>query len=124
MSTTGVDRTISSICLDTGTRAASDNMVFIKLFQLRHTFPPIGAGGLQNCVTNILGFERIAEGRAGGFAFGDALKEVGDLVDERVLITNLQSGHPPFVHVRVVTVSDVQRAPAANAAFIAMIVVL
>src|SRR5258707_15067307 len=45
-------------------------------------------------------------------------------MDERVLIADLQSGHPPFVHVRLVAVGDVDGTPPAQAALVAMLEIL
>ena len=42
-------------------------------------------------------------------------------MDERVLVSDLQSGHPPVLHVRVIAVADVHAPPAAQLAFVAMV---
>ena len=45
-----------------------------------------------------------------------ASQEIGELMDERVLVADLQARHPPVLHVRMVAVGDVDAAPAAHAA--------
>src|SRR5712692_9225645 len=45
-------------------------------------------------------------------------------MDERVLVTDLEAGHPPMLHVRMVAITDVNGTPAAHAAFVAMVEVL
>jgi len=57
-------------------------------------------------------------------AIGSRREEIGGLVDEGVLVADLQSGHPPVLHVRVVAIGDVYASPAAQAAFVAVIEVL
>src|SRR4051812_38915504 len=41
-----------------------------------------------------------------------------------VLVTDLQTRHPPFVHVRMISVSDMDRAPPTYPAFILVLEVL
>src|SRR4051812_38835019 len=41
-----------------------------------------------------------------------------------MLVTNLQAGHPPFVHVRMVAIGDVKRAPPSDAPFVAVLEIL
>ena len=50
--------------------------------------------------------------------------EIGELMDERVLVADLQARHPPVLHVGMIAVGDVHAAPAAHAAFVAVIEVL
>ena len=42
-------------------------------------------------------------------------------MNKRVFVPDLQTGHPPLLHVRVVPVGNVNAFPAAQPAFIAMI---
>src|SRR5690606_12917524 len=78
-------------------------------------------GARQDGVANPLRFQGVAERRADRFALGDPFQEVGDLVDEAVLVADRQPRHPPLVHVGMVAVGDVDRAPAAERAFVAMV---
>ena len=55
------------------------------------------------------------------FLLADRLKKIGDLMNERVLVADLQPGHPPILHVRMIAVGDVNALPSAQSAFIAMI---
>src|SRR5258708_28005539 len=86
-----------------------------------HFFPFLRPGRLEHCVADVLRLQGISEGGAGWLSAGDALEKVGDLVDETVFVTDLQTGNPPFVHIRMVAVGDVDGAPAADAAFIAVL---
>src|ERR1043166_2566843 len=80
--------------------------------------------GLEDGIADILCFERIPEVGAGAFTFGEGGEEVGDLMNESVFITDLQTRYPPVLHVRMFAIGDVDRAPAAQPAFIAIIEVL
>ena len=51
-------------------------------------------------------------------------QEVCDLVDERVLVADLQARNPPVLHIGMVAVGDMQRAPAAQPALVAMVEIL
>src|SRR5437016_6446549 len=42
-------------------------------------------------------------------------------MDERVLVTNLQARHPPVLHIRMIAVGDVNRAPAPQPPLVAVI---
>ena len=86
--------------------------------------PLTGGGGGQHRIGNAVGFERVAESRCGRLSGCDTLEEVGHLVNERVLETNLHAGDPPLVHVGLVAVTEVNRTPAAKHAFVAVIEIL
>src|SRR6516162_7233011 len=58
------------------------------------------------------------------FAFGHPFEEIRHLVDETVFVADLQARHPPFAHVGMVTVGHMNRAPAADDAWIAMVEIL
>src|SRR6266436_5926175 len=45
-------------------------------------------------------------------------------MNKRMFITDLQSWHPPFIHVGMIAIRDVQRSPTAHASFVAMIKIL
>src|SRR5438094_6877088 len=68
-----------------------------------------------------VGREPVAEGRRRALAARRRLQEVGELVDERVLVADLQTRHPPVLHVRMIAVRDVDAAPAAQRSFVAVI---
>ena len=76
-------------------------------FLTGHFFPLAGAGGFEDGVADVLGFEGVAEGWGGGFAGLEAFDEVGDLMDEGVFVADLQAGHPPVFHVGMLAVGDV-----------------
>src|SRR5215467_10613634 len=69
----------------------------------------------------MIGRQAVAERGRGAFPFTEGLEKIGDLVDESMLVSDLQSGHPPAFHVGVIAVGDVNATPAAEPAFIAMI---
>ena len=59
-----------------------------------------------------------------GLLLREAFEEVGDLVDEGVLVADLQAGHPPLAHVGMVAVGDVDRCASRGRAFVAVVEVL
>jgi len=74
--------------------------------------PPLLAES-NNRIADVLRFERIAECRGAGFALGQRIEEIGDVIDEAVFVTDLQARHPVMVHVRMFAagVGDVDAAP-------------
>ena len=86
--------------------------------------PAAGLAGFEHGIANVLRFQGIAEGRTGWFAVFNALEEIGDLVDKAMFVANLQARHPPVLHVRLVAITDVNRAPATNFALVAMVEIL
>ena len=42
-------------------------------------------------------------------------------MDECVLVADLQTGHPPMLHIRMIAVTHVNISPAAQPSFITMI---
>src|SRR5262245_50707595 len=88
---------------------------------LAYVRPCTSLGAGEDRIADFLGFEGVAEGGADGLFFGQAFDEVGNLVDEAVLVTDGQTGHPPFAHVGMLPVGDVNAAPAAQRTFVAVI---
>src|SRR5688572_2429318 len=86
--------------------------------------PLLRFGRLEDRVGDVVGGETIPEGRRQRLAAGGGLDEVRELVDERVLVADLQAGHPPVLHVGLIAVGDVDAAPAADAALVVVIEVL
>ncbi len=72
-------------------------------------------------LADLLGFEGIAEGWVAGFSGFDGSEEVGDLVNEGVFVADLESGHPPFIHVGHIAIGAVDLVPAADDGVIAMV---
>ncbi len=60
--------------------------------------------GLENGIGHIVGGHTIAEGRMGAFSFAERLQKIGELMNERVLVADLQSGHPPVLHIRMIAI--------------------
>ena len=106
-----------SACLE-GNQPLSHQSNLLCLLFSWHLFPSSCLCGFQHRIADVLRFEGIAEGGAGRFALGDAFEEIGDLMDERVFVADLQTGHPPFSHVWMISIRDMDRAPAADPAFI------
>src|SRR3984957_14655017 len=67
-------------------------------------FPSAGLRGSQHGVRHKGGRHRFAERRARRLPTRERSKEVGGLVDESMLITDLQTGHPPMLHKGVVAI--------------------
>src|SRR5688572_31012803 len=88
--------------------------------------PAAAFGRLQNGIANVLGFERIAEGRADRLPLlaPKRRKKVGDLMDEGVLVTDLEPGHPPVFHIGLIAVGYMDRAPSPDVTFVAVIKIL
>ena len=45
-------------------------------------------------------------------------------MNECVFVSDLQTWHPPVLHVRMITIGDVDRAPTAKSALVAMVEIL
>ena len=58
-------------------------------------FPLAGAGRLEDGVADVLGFEGVPEVGGGGFTGLEAFDEIGNLMDEGVFVTNLETRDPP-----------------------------
>ena len=54
-------------------------------------------------------------------AVGNTFQKICYLMDERMFVTDLQPRHPPFAHVRMLAIADVDAAPTAQRAFGAVI---
>src|SRR5947199_5095291 len=91
---------------------------------LLHFLPLPALRRREHRVGDVVGGQAVLEIRFGRFAVREALEKVRDLVDEAVFVTDLQAGHPPVFHVVLVAVVHVDVAPAADAAFVAMIEIL
>ncbi len=66
---------------------------------------PIG-GTLEDCIADALGFQGVFEARVGWLAGIETLEEISDLVSKRVLVADLQAGHPPVAHVGLIAVGN------------------
>lgn len=87
-------------------------------------FPLAIACAIEHGVADTLRLEGVSEGGMGGFARFEAFQEIGNLVCERVFITNLQSWNPPVPHVGLIAVGDVDAAPAPDDGLIVVVEVL
>src|SRR5438128_4142877 len=84
----------------------------IRLSSPNLFFAPAILGALEHRVADALRLKRVPERRRAGLAVGERLEEIGNLVDERVLVADLQARDPPVAHVGVLAVGDVDRTPA------------
>ncbi len=89
-----------------------------------HRLPLPGLGRVEYGVADGLRLQGVAERGSGRLAVVQVLEEVGDLMHKRVLIADLEARHPPVLHVRMIAIGDVDRPPAAEWAFVAVIEVL
>ena len=96
----------------------------IVLSERLHVLPDAVLCGCEDRVADFRGLEGVVEGRVAWDTFVEALQEVGHLMDEGVFVADAKTGHPPFVHVGHVTVSDVHTTPAASGRVITVIEVL
>ena len=89
--------------------------------QRAHSLPFARLRRFQHSVGDQIGRQPVAERGLGGRTAPERFEKVGELVGERVLVADLQAGHPPPLHVRMIAVGDVDALPAAQLAFIAVI---
>jgi hypothetical protein len=54
----------------------------------------------------------------------ETLEEVRDLVNKRMLVSDLKTGDPPITHVRLITVRNVNASPATYDGLIRVIEIL
>ena len=90
------------------------------------TFPFCRVRGRTAARRRSRGRSRAPRGRSGaaGLPLPSPCEEIGDLMDEGVLVADLQARHPPVLHVGMIAVGDVERAPAAQPALVAVIEIL
>src|SRR5258708_6248859 len=86
--------------------------------------PSAALGGFEDGVGYVVGGEAVFEGWAGDFATAQALDKVRHLMHKAVLVADLQARDPPFVHIRMIAIGDMERPPAAHPAFVLVIEVL
>ena len=64
--------------------------------------------------SDLLRFLSFPKRGAAGLAGFDTLQEVRHLVDECMFVADLQAGYPPFIHIRHVTIGNVNTTPTAH----------
>src|SRR5580658_10460317 len=84
-------------------------------------FPLFGLGRFQYRVSYIVGSKPVAKRRSGHAVFTDGQDEIRGLVNEGVLVADLESWHPPVLHVRMVAVRNVNVLPSAQLTLIAVV---
>src|SRR5215831_4458445 len=90
-------------------------------FEKRHWFPLPGLCRFQHRIGDLIRRQSISESRSCLFTRTNGLEKVGELVSKRMLVTDLQTGYPPMLHIRMLSISDVQASPAPQLAFITVI---
>src|SRR6516162_8565174 len=88
---------------------------------LRSLFPPAGLGRTEHGVNHSLCLQGILEGRLGRLVSIKRIQKVCDLVDEGVFEPDGQARHPPMGHVRMLSVRNMDRSPAAERAFVLVV---
>ena len=87
-------------------------------FDLTNLLPTTGLTRIEDCFANVLSLQGIAEVGSEGTLLPGAisLDKIGELVDEAMLVTDVQSGHPPLVHIGVFSsvVGDMDGSPATG----------
>src|SRR5262245_38904241 len=91
---------------------------------LRNLLPLPALGRLQHGIGDVIGREAIPERRGNALPFYRRAGKIGELVNERVLVTDLEARHPPMLHVGMIAIGDVHAAPATHAPFSVLIEIL
>jgi hypothetical protein len=85
------------------------------------TLPTATGRRIQDRLTDFLRLIGILEGGGAVFACFQGFQEVSHLMYERVFVSDAESGDPPFVHVRLFAIRDMDRSPSPQIRFIAII---
>src|SRR5215471_799290 len=75
----------------------------------------------QDRVRHVVRRETFAEGGRRAAAICRRDQEIGRLMNKRMLVADLKPRHPPVAHIRMIAIGDMQAAPSAQLALIAMI---
>src|SRR5262249_34894677 len=78
----------------------------------------------QHGVGDVVRLQRFAEGGRCALTIGQGREKVGSLMNEGMLVADLQSRHPPVLHVGMVAIRDVDAAPSADASLVLVIEIL
>src|SRR4051812_6510809 len=87
----------------------------------RHALPAAALRRFQHGIGDVVGGEGVAERRRDTGSARSGFEEIGELMDERVLVANLQTGDPPMLHIRMIAVGDVHAPPAAQRTRVAVV---
>src|SRR5579863_990940 len=87
----------------------------------RNILPSSGFRGAENGICHILGCQGVPERRLRALTFAERDQEIRELMNEGVLVADLQSRHPPALHIGMIAIRHMNASPAAQARFIAMI---
>ena len=90
---------------------------------LLHVLPAALCGAGKYRFANQLRLLGVLEGRMHFLTRFKSLDEIGDLVHECVLVADLQTGHPPLVHVGMLAavIGHMNRSPSSQLAFVVVI---
>src|ERR1700687_267537 len=89
-----------------------------------HLFPIVVFGGSQDSIGHIIRCHRFAKTRRRYVGVGQSAQKICCLMDKCVFVSDLQTRHPPMLHIRMITVGDVDRAPTTKSSLVAMIEIL
>jgi len=92
-----------------------------RLLAHGRTLPPTAFGGLQHGICHVVSGEGVAKRRRQGLASYSGDQKLGELMNERMFVPDLQAGHPPVLHIRMITIGDVNAAPAPQLPFVTMV---
>src|SRR5438445_3648437 len=79
---------------------------------------------LEHRVGHVVRSQRLPKRRGNALSFRQRGEKIGRLMDERVLVSDLQTRNPPMRHVRVFAVRNMYASPSPQASFIAVIEIL
>ena len=86
---------------------------------------PAALGGRgEDSIAYFRGFEGIPESRIAGFATAERGEEIRNLMNEGVFVADTETRNPPFVEIGVVTITDMDAAPASDHALVRVIEIL
>ena len=78
----------------------------------------------EDSIAYFRGFEGIPESRIAGFATAERGEEIRNLMNEGVFVADTETRNPPFVEIGVVTITDMDAAPASDHALVRVIEIL
>src|SRR4029077_16640904 len=76
---------------------------------------------LEHSMHNSFGRHRMLKRRFGRFLFVQRIQKICDLMNKPMFEANRQAWYPPVGHVRMISVRDMDRSPAAKGTFIPVI---
>ncbi len=103
---------------------ASAVLVCPAIYLRLYIAPGTRFGTGKHRVADLLCLERVTERWAGWIVRSRLRQEIGHRMHERVLVADLQTGHPPIAHVGLIPIADVDITPSTNNRIVVVIEVL